>query len=372
MTSYQRGNTGTLLVQWRTSADGPAVDVTDLELTVSLVSDQTVVVGPTSVGIVHQATGLYSYNWDIPADTAIGDYLVLWTATDPDDDQVEASEVISITSALEPGSGPCGWEVDPEELGVCDAWADVPEERRETALTLASSFLWAATGRRFGVCPVTIRPNQPRGTEVLYRSFPVVPGLSGMGSSGPFLFSGRWFNAGCATACCGDSACAIVLRGPVASVDEVMVGEDVIPASSYRVDVSGGAYLLVRIDGECWPVCQTVAAEPGEAGAFVVTYGYGLALPLALQVAAALLACEYASALAGGPCKLPAKMTRLSRQGVEVELEPPAPDDGKTGIREVDDVIASLNPGRRASPPLIMSPDLPEGCDRMTVVPAGS
>jgi hypothetical protein len=89
-------------------------------------------------------------------------------------------------------------------------------------------------------------------------------------------------------------------------------------------------------------------------------------------VAAAMLACEYASALAGGPCKLPAKMTRLSRQGVEVELEPPAPDDGKTGIREVDDVISSLNPGRRASPPSILSLDDPTWCDRITVVPAGS
>jgi hypothetical protein len=268
---------------------------------------------------------------------------------------------------------PCDWDVDPIELGVCDGWAEVPEDRRETALELASSFLWAATGRRYGVCPVTVRPNQSGGAELAYRAFPVAPGLAGMGvPGGPFLFGGRWFNAGCASACCGNQACAIVLRGPVASVDEVMVGEDVIPPSSYRVDVSGGAYLLVRIDGECWPVCQTVAAEPGEAGSFTVTYGYGLALPVALQVAAAMLACEYASALAGGPCKLPAKMTRLSRQGVEVELEPPAPDDGKTGIREVDDVISSLNPGRRASPPSILSLDDPTWCDRITVVPAGS
>ena len=268
---------------------------------------------------------------------------------------------------------PCNWDVDPTELGVCDGWAEVPAERQATALELASSFLWAATGRRYGVCPVTIRPSQPGGPEAVYRAYPVAPGLASLGvPGGPFLFGGRWFNSGCATACCGASACAVVLRGPVASVDEVTVGEDTIPPSSYRVDISGGAYLLVRIDGECWPVCQTVAAEPGEAGSFVVTYGYGLALPLALQVAAAMLACEYASALAGGPCKLPAKMTRLSRQGVEVELEPPAPDDGRTGIREVDDVISSLNPGRRASPPLILSLDDPTWCDRTTVVPAGS
>lgn len=268
---------------------------------------------------------------------------------------------------------PCNWDVDPTELGVCDSWAEVPEARQETALALASSFLWAATGRQYGVCPVTVRPNQSGGHEVAYQAYPVLAGTDGLGvPGGPFLFGGRWFNAGCASACCGNQACAIVLRGPVASVDEVLVGEEEIPASAYRVDVTGGAYLLVRIDGECWPACQDFRAEPGEAGAFSVAYGLGRPLPLALQVATAMLACEYSKALAGGPCKLPAKMTRLSRQGVEVELEPSAPDDGKTGIREVDDVIASLNPGRRASPPLVLSMDLPEWCDRVTVVPAGS
>jgi hypothetical protein len=218
-----------------------------------------------------------------------------------------------------------------------------------------------------------VRPNQPGWAELAYRAFPVAPGQSGLGvPGGPFLFAGRWFNAACTSACCGQFACAIVLRGPVASVDEVLVGEDVIPASAYRVDVSGGAWLLVRTDGECWPACQDFRAEEGETGAFSVTYGLGRALPVALQVATAMLACEYSKALAGGPCKLPAKMTRLSRQGVEVELEPPAPEDGKTGIREVDDVITTYNPGRRQRPPVVLSLDLPEQCDRVTIVPAGS
>lgn len=268
---------------------------------------------------------------------------------------------------------PCEWDVDPIELGVCDGWADVPEARQVTALALASSFLWAATGRQFGVCLITVRPNQSSRSEVVYQAYPVAPGQDGLGvPGGPFLFAGRWFNAGCSVACCGQSACAVVLRGPVHSVDEVLVGEETIPASSYRVDVTGGVWLLVRTDGQCWPVCQTVTAESGETGAFSVTYGQGRALPIALQVATAMLACEYASALAGGPCKLPAKMTRLSRQGVEVELEPPEPDDGKTGIREVDAVVASLNPGRRQRPPVLLSPDLPEACDRVTMIQAGS
>jgi len=270
-------------------------------------------------------------------------------------------------------AAPCDWDVDPVALGVCDDWADLSPERQATALALATSYLWAATGRRFGVCPVVVRPSQGGRSETAYQTYAVIPGAqSGLGvPGGPFLFGGRWFNSSCASACCGDSACAVVLRGPVASVDEVMVGDEVIPPSAYRVDITGGAWLLVRTDGECWPLCQNFTADAGEPGAFTVEYGFGQPLPLALQVAAALLACEFSKSLTGGPCKLPSKMTRLSRQGVEVELA--APDAGETtGIREVDQVIRSLNPTGRQSPPVLYSLDLPEACDRVTAIGAGS
>lgn len=269
-------------------------------------------------------------------------------------------------------AAPCDWDVDPAALGVCADWADRPEAIRESALHLATLYLWAATGRRFGPCPITVRPSQTNRTEVAYQAFAVAPGLGGLGQpGGPFLFSGRWFNSGCASACCGNQACAVVLRGPVASVDEVLVGDEVIPASAYRVDVTGGVYLLVRVDGECWPTCQNFTADQGEEGAFSVEYQIGQPLPLALQVAAAMLACEYTTALTGGACKLPAKMTRLSRQGVEVELESPEAGDS-TGIRQVDMVVAALNPGGRQRPPVLLSPDLPENCDRVTVIGSGS
>jgi hypothetical protein len=65
-------------------------------------------------------------------------------------------------------------------------------------------------------------------------------------------------------------------------------------------------------------------------------------------------------------------MTRLSRQGVEVEVAPADPAAGTSGIKFVDDVVAMLNPSGRKAPPRVMSPDLPESCDRYTVVPAGS
>lgn len=267
---------------------------------------------------------------------------------------------------------PCSWDVViPSEL--CSGWAGYPQATKDSALWLASTWLWAATGRQYGVCPVTVRPSQGQRSELLYQTYEVVPGSqAGLGvPGGPFLFGGQWFNAGCVSACCGNSACAIVLRGPVASVDEVLVGDEEVPPSAYRVDITRGAYLLVRIDGECWPMCQNFSSEPGEVGSFEVTYGLGRALPEVLAIATAVLACQYAKSIAGEACSLPARMTRLSRQGVEVEVSPPDPAGGVSGIKLVDDTVALLNPSKRASPPLLFSPDLPETCDRVTVIAAG-
>lgn len=266
---------------------------------------------------------------------------------------------------------PCDWDVI-VPVDYCSTWNDYPQATRNSALWLASTWLWGATGRRYGVCPVTVRPSQSNRTELAYQDFATsVPGM-GVPGGGPFLFAGRWFNAGCTSACCGTSACAVVLHGPVAEVTEVLVGGEVVSPSAYRVDVVQGAWLLVRTDGECWPVCQNMAAGPDEVDTFQVTYGLGTEVPEALAIATAILACEYAKHLSGGVCSLPAKMTRLSRQGVEVEVAPPDPANGTTGIKMVDDVVSTLNPGRLRQPPRVISLDLPEGCDRVTTWVGGS
>lgn len=265
---------------------------------------------------------------------------------------------------------PCSWDVACDD-STCAGWADYPASVRDRALWLASTFLWAATGRQYGVCPISVRPSQRRGSPIAYQAYPVWPGQDPV-VSGPFLFGGRWFNAGCSSACCGNRACAVVLRGPVAEIVEVIVDEEVVEPSAYRVDIVSGAYLLVRVDGACWPSCQNFTSAGDGPGGFEVTYGLGINLPPALSIATAMLACEYAKSISGAACQLPARMTRLSRQGVEVELEPADPGDGKTGLQQVDAVISALNPSKRQSPPMVLSLDLPEQCDRVTVIPAAA
>jgi hypothetical protein len=269
---------------------------------------------------------------------------------------------------------PCTtWDVDPAALGVCSGWNEYSAEIKFWSLKLATLWLWGATGRRFGPCPITVRPAQPKGSPLAYRDYPTMPGAEGLGvPGGPYLYAGRWYNAGCTMGCCGSGGCSIVLRGPVYAIDEVLVDGTVVPPSAYRVDVAGGAWLLVRTDGSCWPTCQNFTRATTEDDTFEVSYSIGEEIPDGLLLAAGMLACEYGSHLTGGRCALPAKMTRLSRQGVEVEIEPPSPADGRTGIAMVDSVVATLNPSGLKAPPVVLSLDLPEQCDRFTVIPAGS
>lgn len=264
---------------------------------------------------------------------------------------------------------PCSWDVIvPGDL--CSGWDVHPQPVKDSALWLASTFLWAATGRQYGPCPVTVRPAQQKFEDPAYRDYSLRPGQ--VSEFGPYLFAGTWRNCGCGSGCCCQPECSVVLRGPVNAVDEVLVDGEVVPSSSYRVDVAGGAYRLVRLDGTCWPTCQDFRVGEDAAGAFAVTYEIGKELPEALVIATTILACEYAKKLTGGPCRLPGRMTSMVRQGVTLEVEPASPEEGLTGLTEVDAVVQALNPSKRRSPPLVLSLDLPEQCDRVTVVPAGA
>lgn len=273
---------------------------------------------------------------------------------------------------------PCAWDVViPEDL--CSTWVGHSQSIKDAALWLASTYLWARTGRQYGPCPVTVRPAQDRFEDPAYRVYPAWPGMNGGGGNGsftlgpvPVLDGGTWRNCGCGPRCCCRPECAVVLRGPVASVNEVTVDGAVVPSSAYRVDVTQGTYWLIRLDGTCWPTCQDFTAAPDAAGAFQVVYERGRELPEALAIATAILACEYAKGMTGGDCRLPARMTSLQRQGVTVEVEPASPEEGLTGITEVDAVVLALNPSKRTRPPMLLSPDLPESCDRVTVIQAGA
>jgi hypothetical protein len=84
-------------------------------------------------------------------------------------------------------------------------------------------------------------------------------------------------------------------------------------------------------------------------------------VPVVLNNAAGVYACEVAKARVGGTCQLPSRVTSISRQGVDVQLLSTEDylDKGLTGFEQVDQVIRALNPGGLRTRPRVLSLDLP-------------
>lgn len=263
---------------------------------------------------------------------------------------------------------PCGWAITQCGCGTC--WDGYSPAVQARAAALAIGVMWAATGRQYGLCPVTLMPSNPRPRGGLYRTYPVlsrtaVADWDGTAAMFPYIVDGVWRNA-CGSGCSCRTACGVELPGPVAAITAVLIDGDEVDPAAYQIH---NRTLLVRIDGDCWPVCQTYGvAIPG----FEVMYERGRALPLNVQAAAETLACEYAKACVGGVCALPGQLSSLSRQGVEVtiaQVDRSGPGL-RTGIQVVDDAITAVNPANLTERPEVWSPDLPD--DRVVTWQASS
>lgn len=248
---------------------------------------------------------------------------------------------------------PCNWTID---TGCCATWAEYSADLKARATRYATLVLWAATGRRYGTCEVTVRPCGKSWSNELTGTWSLA------GSDGdwtPYVASGVWRNCwgGCAGTCCCEPQCQVWLPGPVAEVLTVVVDGVAVADDTWRVD---NRQWLVRTDlEECWPACGDMNVDSG-VGLFEVLYLLGRTVPPALLDAAGTLACEFAKACTGGACRLPSRATTVARSGVTVTLVDVDQllDDGLTGITEVDMVIRALNPFKRKSRPRLYSPDL--------------
>jgi len=235
---------------------------------------------------------------------------------------------------------PCNWLV--ERCGCStECWTKYKPATRTRAEALAVHWMWAATGRRYGLCEVTVRPGDRPREDPLYQEF------------GPATLS---VTPGCG---CAGQDCGIDLPGPVDSIVEVLIDGDPLAPDVYGVF---DRRTLVRYDGECWQSCQTWTDEiPG----LQVTYMRGVAVPDAVQYATEQLACQLAKGCEGGEdCTLPQRMRSLTRQGVtlDVATEEATSQGGRlrTGIKAVDDVVMADNPYGLTERPRVSSLDMPQ------------
>lgn len=248
--------------------------------------------------------------------------------------------------------GPCGWLI-PDPI-CCPDWAGFSAQIKADAQDYAAVILWAATGRIFGRCQVTVRPcGMKRCSDGLGEFW----GYDWSGGTWvPYVFNGQWFNCACPGICCCDPKCQVRLVGPVDSVLEVKVGSTVIDPSAYRVDDN---HWLVRTDGNCWPVCADLDTDTGP-NVFTVTYMRGDPVPPALLRAASTLACEWGKACVGGDCRLSNRVTSMVRSGVTIDMVDPTDmlENGLTGLWEVDTVIRAFNPMRLTHRMRLYAPEL--------------
>jgi hypothetical protein len=250
---------------------------------------------------------------------------------------------------------PCSWTLD---TSCCPTWDSYPEELQASATAWATGILWNLTGRRFGTCEYTVRPCGSDCRHGGWMTWPVsIDGSGdGLGILNPYLFDGTWYNCACPGPCSCRVHSEVRLPDPVESIVSVSVDGAVVDPSAYRVD---NRSMLVRTDGESWPRCQNLnLSDETDAGTFFVTYLQGVPVPVAGQIAAGMLACDFAKSCTTG-CQLPGNLSTLSRQGVEVTMVDPteALGAGLTGVAMVDLWIRSVNPYQLASRPRVRSLD---------------
>lgn len=248
----------------------------------------------------------------------------------------------------------------PWPVNLCCDTTNVDQADIDRWAAVASQVLFRLSGRRWGPsCPITVRPCRRSCLDAY-------PLTVGWGRSGPWIpyigTDGAWRNAsvcGCQSGCACGELCEVRLDGPVYDIVSIQDGQDVLAPEAYRLDGN----ILVRTDGECWPTCQDMAAPCGADGTLCVTYRTGLPLDESAIAAVSELTCHYLEGCSPSGsscgCKTNPNLSRLLRQGVEIEMVDPKVlnDKGRTGLPLVDMWLEAVNPAGLTSPSRVYSPD---------------
>lgn len=227
---------------------------------------------------------------------------------------------------------------EPTEQEQADYDAALAE--RGAAEDMAVQVLWALSGRRFGLCDTVVRPcasghGWPFGSPFIYT-----------------LDMGHWSNwpCGCVGRCEVSGPRVVHLPGPAAEVVEVTINGDVLAADGYQLE--GDA--LYRTGGAVWP-SQDLGRPLGESGTWSVTYKLGVPVPAGVDRLVGVLAREFLLGWAGdGECRLPRTVIATSRRGVSHQFDPARTFAAGTGLTEVDQWLAAVNPAHLASDAVVV------------------
>lgn len=201
---------------------------------------------------------------------------------------------------------------------TCDARAVKPGTI-EDALQFASDVLYHLTGRRWpGVRTDTFRP---------------CCGCSRMRCS------------------CTPPASVELPLTPAIAITSVKVDGLVVPTNEYVLHEKRWLVAVRKADGtrRTWPTTQDLTRPSTEQDTFEIAYTWGGLPPSSGVKAAAILGWEFALAWTPNSqgCRLPRRVTSVTRQGVSVAVIDPLTlfNDGLTGVPEVDLWTKSLSRG---------------------------
>jgi hypothetical protein len=267
-----------------------------------------------------------------------------------------------VTGPTEINTGTCEPWTDAEAiLGCCSVNLGTDVDLDQAA-QLASDLLYEISGHRFpGICETTVRPCASKTScwadwvppwHWPYQWF-----------DGPWGLSSFAWHAGRDCSC--QPLSKIRLAGyPVREIQEVSIDGIVLDPAEYALRTD--RYLIRMADAEGnpqrWPSCQRMDIDEG-IGTFFVHYRYGLAPPLAGQLAAAQLACQIAAACPGddAECEIPAGTVRITRQGLTIDTQQLGLwliGSMRTGMPLVDAFISTYAGQRRQRRTALAVPEL--------------
>jgi hypothetical protein len=214
------------------------------------------------------------------------------------------------------------------------------EPRADEAIAAASQILWSLSGRKFS------------GTRNVTEFYDVRHGL-GWVDRYHFLQQQALFQVEnrnvviCSN--CGYPHRMRLRHQPVQRILSVEINGQTVPASDYAL-LNHATLGLPFNQIACIAMCARV------------TYIYGVNPPAGGRAAAVKLAEQLLfSWTASDECRLPQRITNVTRQGISWTILDPQDflNDGRTGIFEIDLFLKSVNPDHARRPARVFSPDLP-------------
>lgn len=380
-TEYQQGNPVTI-VETFFAADGSTPEDPDTVTVRLREPDDTLLtfIYGTDAQVTKLSVGVYQFAFGVPPMPYEyhGDFVgtigssVGWTL--PFDFYVIPSSVVPPDPPPGPQMPPCQSWISGDDILGCSGADKLSKQERDALAVMASMLMFELSARQFsGICgPVTVRPCQGSC------------GTSWGGGSGGWQWSwGYWSGSwgygwywgdgnGTVRRCgCGWDSTIELAGYPVTEVTQVKIGGQVLAptfldgAPAYRLDQD--RYLTRMTDPDTpndplhWPFCQRLDLDDDQPGTFAVSYRYGVAPPPLGIEAAKQIACQLLLAQTGQDCAIPAKVTRIVRQGATIDLVTPVATvlrAGGTGLVMVDAFIAAYNPSGLRRRPAVFTPDI--------------